>query len=422
MASSQSLLEPGVELEPVECFITEAIRNDLARAPGSRVATRFPPEPNGHLHLGHAKSIVLNFGLAHQFGGTCCLRFDDTNPAKETQAFVDGAVADVRWLGFRPTAVTHASAYMAQLYALALELIRAGLAFVDDESEETIRQKRGGLHRPGEASAFRERDVATNLRLFEDMRAGRCRDGERVLRAKIDMQSSNMLLRDPVLYRVRHVRHHRLDDAWCVFPTYDFAHGQCDSFERISHSLCTLEFAEHRPLYEWLQQKLALPRSQQIEFARLNLAFTCLSKRVLAQLVQESVVAGWDDPRMPTLCGLRRRGVPAAALRAFLLQQGVTRRDTLTKQQVFLKAVLEHLKDAPHAFAILEPLQMRLLNFDQHFRGQEHVEVTYRSASESCARKQRIYADLIIDRQDFQEAPDEAWRRLAPGRVVRLKG
>ncbi|MCL4840080.1 MAG: glutamine--tRNA ligase, partial [Thermoanaerobaculia bacterium] len=348
-------------------FIADIIEHDLATGRHSEIRTRFPPEPNGYLHIGHAKSICLNFGLAAKYGGTCNLRFDDTNPTKEEEEYVASIKQDVRWLGFDWEEREHyASDYFEQLYQWAEQLIQAGKAYVDDLSVEEIREHRGPWNEPGRESPYRERPVAENLDLFRRMRAGEFPDGARVLRAKIDMASGNVNLRDPVMYRILHAAHHRTGDAWCIYPMYDWAHGQSDSIERITHSICTLEFEDHRPLYDWFVRELGIFPPRQIEFARLNLTHTVMSKRKLLRLVEEGVVAGWDDPRLPTIAGLRRRGVPPAAIREFAERIGVTKQESVVELALLEHCVREELnRSAPRRMAVLRPLKLTLVDWPE---------------------------------------------------------
>ncbi|HMB76847.1 MAG TPA: glutamine--tRNA ligase, partial [Kiloniellaceae bacterium] len=349
-------------------FIRDIVKEDLAAGRVRQVVTRFPPEPNGYLHIGHAKSICLNFGVPADFGGYCTLRFDDTNPAKEEQEYIDSIQQDVRWLGFDwGEHLYFASDYFDRLYAWAEELIEAGKAYVDDLSPEEIRAHRGTLTEPGRNSPYRDRDVAENLDLFRRMRAGEFPQGARALRAKIDMASGNINLRDPVIYRIVHAAHPRTGDAWCIYPTYDFAHGQSDAIEGVTHSICTLEFEDHRPLYDWLIENLSVPsRPRQYEFSRLNLTYTVLSKRRLIQLVEEGHVTGWDDPRMPTLSGLRRRGVPPAAIREFCRRIGVNKSYSLVEIQQFEACLREVLNEtAPRRMAVLNPLKVVIVNYPE---------------------------------------------------------
>ncbi len=404
-------------------FIREIVAADLRDGRSSSVVTRFPPEPNGYLHIGHAKSICLNFGIANEFGGRCHLRFDDTNPTKEEQEYIDAIEADVRWLGFDWGAhLYHASDYFEQLYAWGVHLVRTGKAYVDDLSADEIREHRGTLTEPGRNSPFRDRPADENLDLFERMRAGEFPDGARVLRARIDMASPNINLRDPVLYRIVHAAHPRTGDAWCVYPTYDFAHGQSDAIEGITHSICTLEFEAHRPLYDWLIENLPVPsRPRQYEFARLNLTYTVLSKRVLLRLVNEGHVRGWDDPRMPTISGLRRRGFPAEGIRDFAAMIGVAKADSVVEVgqlEFAARGVLN--RTAPRRFAVLDPLRVVIENYPE---GQvEEMEVANNPEDSSAGTRTVSFTrDLWIERDDFMEDPPAKYFRLAPGREVRLR-
>jgi glutaminyl-tRNA synthetase len=405
-------------------FIREIVNADNASGKhGGRVATRFPPEPNGYLHIGHAKSICLNFGVARDYGGTCNLRFDDTNPVTEDVEYVESIQADVRWLGFTwDNRLYYASDYFEQLYACAIQLIKAGLAYVDSQSSDEIRVRRGTLKEPGVDSPFRTRTVAENLELFEKMRAGGFADGTHVLRAKIDMTSPNINMRDPVLYRIRRAHHHRTGDAWCIYPMYDYAHPISDAIERITHSICTLEFEDHRPLYDWLIHNLPLPgQPQQIEFARLNLTYTVMSKRKLLQLVQERHVNGWDDPRMPTLTGLRRRGYPPEAIRRFADEIGVAKRENVVDVGLLEFFVREDLnRRAPRAMAVLDPLKVVIENYPEG--PTEEMNVVNNPEDESAGtRKVPFGRVLYIERDDFMEEPPKKFFRLAPGREVRLR-
>ncbi len=390
-----------------------------------RVATRFPPEPNGYLHLGHAKSICLNFGVAQQFGGTCNLRFDDTNPVTEDTEYVDAIQADVRWLGFSwDDRLFYASDYFERLYECALQLIRDGKAYVDSLTADEMREYRGTLKEPGRESPYRGRSVEENLDLFTRMRAGEFEDGAHVLRAKIDMASPNITMRDPVLYRIRRAHHHRTGDAWCLYPMYDYAHPLSDAFERITHSLCTLEFEEHRPLYDWLIANVTgLPsQPQQIEFARLNLSYTVMSKRKLLQLVNEGHVRGWDDPRMPTLSGIRRRGFTPEAIRRFCDEIGVARRENLIDVGLLEFCVREDLNvRAPRAMAVLDPLKLIIDNYPE---GQtEHFDLANHPNNPDLGTRQVPFGrEIYIERDDFMEDPPKKFFRLAPGREVRLRG
>ncbi len=404
-------------------FIRDIVRDDLEAGRTGTVVTRFPPEPNGYLHIGHAKSICLNFGLAEEFGGHCALRFDDTNPAKEEQEYIDAIERDVRWLGFEwGPHLHHASDYFEQLYGWAEHLIRAGKAYVDDQTHEEMRLNRGTLTEPGRNSPFRDRSVAENLDLFHRMRAGEFPNGKRVLRAKIDMAAGNINLRDPVMYRILHAPHPRTGTAWKIYPSYDFAHGQSDAIEGVTHSICTLEFADHRPLYDWFIENLPVPsRPRQYEFARLNLTHTVLSKRVLTELVRSSAVSGWDDPRMPTIAGMRRRGVPPEALREFVKRIGVARADSLVDVAVLDHAVRDALNaKAERRMAVLKPLRVIVENYPEgQFEELEAVNNPENPASGT--RKVRFGRELCVERDDFMEVPAKKFFRLFPGNEVRLR-
>jgi glutaminyl-tRNA synthetase len=403
-------------------FIRDIVDGDRAAGRAALVVTRFPPEPNGYLHIGHAKSICLNFGIAQEYGGHCSLRFDDTNPAKEEQEFIDAIMRDVRWLGFDwGSHLHHASDYFEQLYRWAEHLIQTGFAYVDDQTAEQIRVSRGSLTEPGRDSPYRARTVAENLDLFRRMRAGEFPNGARTLRALIDMASGNINLRDPVLYRILHAEHPRTGNQWCIYPTYDFAHGQSDAIEGVTHSLCTLEFEDHRPLYDWLIEHLPVPsRPRQYEFARLNIGYTVLSKRVLTTLVRDRHVEGWDDPRMPTLAGLRRRGVPPQAIRDFVRRVGVARANSVVDIAMFDFAVREHLnKVAPRRMAVLRPLKIVIENYDGD--GEELEAVNHPDDPSQGTRKIPFGRELYIERDDFMENPPKKFFRLAPGREVRLR-
>jgi glutaminyl-tRNA synthetase len=404
-------------------FIRDIVAADVAAGRHATIVTRFPPEPNGYLHIGHAKSICLNFGIAREFGGRCHLRFDDTNPEKEEQEYIDAIEADVRWLGFDwGEHLYHASDYFEQLYAWAVDLVRAGKAYVDDLSADAIRVHRGTLTEPGRNSPFRDRSIEENLDLFERMRAGEFPNGARVLRARIDMASPNINLRDPVLYRIVHAAHPRTGDAWCVYPTYDYAHGQSDAIEGVTHSICTLEFEVHRPLYDWLIENLPVPsRPRQYEFARLNLTYTVLSKRVLLRLVNEGHVRGWDDPRMPTISGLRRRGFPAEGIRDFAATIGVAKADSVIEVGMLEHAVRDVLnRTASRRFAVLDPLKVVVENYPEGLV--EQMEVVNNPEDPSAgARSVEFSRELWIERDDFMEEPPAKFFRLAPGREVRLR-
>jgi glutaminyl-tRNA synthetase len=404
-------------------FIREIVAADLRSGRTKTVVTRFPPEPNGYLHIGHAKSICLNFGIARESGGRCHLRFDDTNPTKEEQEYIDGIQADVRWLGFDwGEHLYFASDYFEQLYEWALDLIGAGKAYVDELSADEIRQHRGTLTEPGRDSPWRDRPVDESLDLFVRMRAGEFANGTRVLRARIDMASPNINLRDPVLYRIVHADHPRTGDAWCIYPTYDFAHGQSDAIEGVTHSLCTLEFENHRPLYDWLIENLPVPsRPHQYEFARLNLTHTVLSKRVLLRLVNEGLVRGWDDPRMPTISGLRRRGFPAEGIRDFATMIGVSKADSVVEVEMLEHAARDVLnRTAPRRFGVLDPLKVVIEDYPED-RVEEMEVPNNPEDPDAGTRRVRFGRELWIERDDFMEEPAPRFFRLAPGREVRLR-
>ncbi len=404
-------------------FIREIIAEDLSTGKENSVVTRFPPEPNGYLHIGHGKSICLNFGAAGEFDGRCHLRFDDTNPVKEEQEFIDAIEADVRWLGFDWGKHRYfASDNFEKLYEWAEHLIKNDKAYVDDLSHEEIRQFRGTLKEPGKNSPYRNRNTHENLDLFRRMRAGEFGDGTRVLRAKIDMASANINLRDPVLYRILHTDHPRTGDKWCIYPTYDYAHGQSDAIEGITHSLCTLEFEDHRPLYDWLIENLPTPsRPRQYEFARLNLTYTVLSKRRLTQLVHEGCVSGWDDPRMPTLAGMRRRGLPASALRDFSARIGITKSDAVVEFALLEHCVRDALnKSALRRMGVLDPLKIIIENYRED--QSEELEAVNNPENDADGTRMIPFSrELWIERQDFMEEPPKKFFRLAPGREVRLR-
>jgi len=411
------------EPRTVSNFLRDQIAEDVRtkKYGDAAIQTRFPPEPNGYLHIGHAKAICLDFGLADEFGGKTNLRFDDTNPEKEETEYVESIQKDVRWLGFDWEKLCYASDYFGQLYEWAIQLIRAGKAYVDDLSADEIRQHRGTLTEPGKDSPFRNRSVEENLDLFTRMKSGEFPDGSRVLRAKIDMASPNLNLRDPVMYRILHATHHRTGDAWCIYPMYDFAHGQSDSIERVTHSMCTLEFADHQPLYRWFIDSLGIFPSQQIEFDRLNLTYTLLSKRKLLQLVNEKRVSAWDDPRMPTLSGLRRRGFTPEAIRAFCASIGATRTNGITDIEMleyFQRDDLNHR--ARRAMAVLHPLKVVIDNYPT---GQsEFVEVQNNPEDPSAGTRQVPFSrELYIEHDDFREVPPPKYYRLSPGKEVRLR-
>ncbi|MBA1257041.1 MULTISPECIES: glutamine--tRNA ligase/YqeY domain fusion protein [Pseudomonadaceae] len=404
-------------------FLRQIVQADLDAGKQAKIVTRFPPEPNGYLHIGHAKSICVNFGLAKEFGGDCHLRFDDTNPAKEDQEYIDAIKSDVHWLGFDWAGeVRYASSYFDQLYAWAVNLIEQGLAYVCDLTPEQAREYRGSLTEPGRNSPFRDRSVAENLDLFARMKAGEFKDGEKVLRAKIDMASPNMNLRDPILYRIRHAHHHQTGDAWCIYPSYDFTHGQSDALEGVTHSICTLEFEDHRPLYEWFLAKLPVPaQPRQYEFARLNLNYTVTSKRKLKQLVDEGHVQGWDDPRMSTLSGYRRRGYTPAAIRNFCEMIGVTRSNGVVDVAMLEFAIREDLdQNAPRAMCVLKPLKVVITNYPE---GQvENLELARHPKQDLGVRQLPFTRELYIDQGDYEENPPKGYKRLEPGGEVRLRG
>jgi glutaminyl-tRNA synthetase len=404
-------------------FIRDIIQADLDAKRHRTVVTRFPPEPNGYLHIGHAKAICLNFGVAEEFGGRCHLRFDDTNPTKEEQEYIDAIERDVRWLGFDwGEHLYHASDYFEQLYEWAEHLIRTGKAYVDDQSQDEMRASRGTLTEPGKNSPFRDRTVEENLDLFRRMRAGEFPNGARVLRAKIDMASGNINLRDPVLYRILHASHPRIGTAWSIYPSYDFAHGQSDAIEGITHSLCTLEFEDHRPLYDWFLDHLPVPsRPRQYESARLNLTYTVLSKRVLTELVRGGQVGGWDDPRMPTLAGLRRRGVPPEAIRDFIKRIGVAKANSVVDAGMFDFSVREVLnRRALRRMAVLRPLKIVIENYPQG-QSEDLDAVNHPDDPSAGTRKIRFGRELYVERDDFMENPPKKFFRLSPGKEVRLR-
>ncbi len=414
---------PAQDLRTPTNFLAEIIAEDVRtkKYGDAAVQTRFPPEPNGYLHIGHAKAICIDFGLADEFGGKTNLRFDDTNPEKEEQEYVDSIMADVRWLGFEWDRLCYASDYFGQLYKWAVQLIKAGKAYVDDLSVEEVREHRGNFTEPGKDSPYRNRSVEENLDLFERMKQGEFPDGSRVLRAKIDMAAANLNMRDPVMYRILHAAHQRTGDAWCIYPMYDYAHGQSDSLEQVTHSMCTLEFADHQPLYRWYIEQLGIFPTQQIEFDRLNLTYTLLSKRKLLQLVQEKRVSGWDDPSMPTLCGIRRRGFTPEAIRAFCAAIGASRTNGTTDIEM-----LEHFqrddlnRRARRAMAVLHPLKLVIDNYPA---GQEEfVEVANNPEDPSAGTRQVPFSGTIyIEQDDFREVPPPKYYRLSPGKEVRLR-
>ncbi|MFI3294534.1 MAG: glutamine--tRNA ligase/YqeY domain fusion protein [Rikenellaceae bacterium] len=410
------------EIQPSEKlnFIEEIIENTIAQGQ-QRVHTRFPPEPNGYLHIGHAKSICLNFGLAQKYNGKCNLRFDDTNPVKEDTEYVDSIQEDIKWLGFNWDSVHYASDYFEQLYLWAESLIEQGKAYVDDQTQEEIRQNRGTVTRAGVDSPYRDRSVEDNLGLFRAMRAGEFKDGEKVLRAKIDMAHPNMLMRDPLMYRIIHTDHHRTGSTWCIYPMYDYAHGQSDSIEGITHSVCTLEFDVHRPLYDWFIEALAIFPSHQYEFARLNINYTVMSKRKLLQLVQQGYVSGWDDPRMPTICGLRRRGYSPQSIRLFAEKVGVAKRDNIIDLGLLEWCVREDLnKKVSRRMAVLDPIKVTITNYEE---GKSEVFSCINNPEnpEAGRRDVSFSGEVYIERDDFMEEPPKKYFRLRPGGEVRLR-
>ncbi|EKD31848.1 MAG: hypothetical protein ACD_77C00235G0016 [uncultured bacterium] len=402
-------------------FLEEIVERDLQEGLHKSILTRFPPEPNGYLHIGHAKSICLNFGLAKKYGGETNLRFDDTNPTKEDVEYVDSIKEDVKWLGFDWAKELYASDYFEQLYIWAQELIKKGLAYVDDQTQEEIRLNRGSVTQAGNSSPYSNRSIAENLELFAAMRDGKYADGEKVLRAKIDMGHSNMLMRDPILYRIIHAHHHRTGNNWCIYPMYDYAHGQCDSLENITHSICTLEFDVHRPLYDWFIEKLGIFRSRQFEFARLNLTYTVMSKRKLLELVKDNLVSGWDDARMPTICGLRRRGFTPESIRLFADKVGVAKRDNIIDISLLEWCVREDLNKRSNRYmAVLNPIKLTVSNFPgdktEYFNAPVNPE-----NPEAGTRSIPFSKELLIEREDFMEEPSRKYFRLKPGGEVRLK-
>ena len=403
-------------------FIEEIITKDLENGTVNEVVTRFPPEPNGYLHIGHAKSICLNFGMAAQFGGRCNLRFDDTNPAKEETEYVEAIMEDVKWLGFEWAELRYASDYFEQFYKWALDLIKAGKAYVDDQNAEEIRANRGTLTKPGADSPYRDRSVEENLELFAKMTAGEFEEGSHVLRAKIDMASSNLNLRDPVIYRILKREHHRTGAKWCVYPMYDFAHGYEDAIEGVTHSICTLEFQDHRPLYDWFIANVDVPHvPHQYEFARLNLTYTVMSKRKLLELVSLGIVDGWDDPRMPTISGFRRRGYTAASIRRFCREIGVAKADSMVEVELLQHCLREELnKTARRGMAVLNPLKVVLENWPEGFVDELPAENNPEDP-EAGSRKVKIGREVYIEREDFMEEPVKGFFRLSPGKEVRLK-
>jgi len=401
-------------------FIEEIIEEDLKSEKYKRILTRFPPEPNGYLHIGHAKSICLNFGLARKYNGTTNLRFDDTNPVTEETEYVDSIKEDIRWLGFTWSNEYYSSDYFDQLYSFAVKLISKGFAYVDDSTSEQIAADKGTPTEPGKENEFRNRTIEENLRLFEEMKNGKFEDGEKVLRAKIDMAHQNMLMRDPIMYRIKHAHHHRTLDKWCIYPMYDFAHGQSDSIEHISHSICTLEFVPHRQLYNWFIEKLEIFPSRQYEFARLNMTYTVMSKRKLLQLVNEGYVSGWDDPRMPTLSGFRRKGYTPLSIRTFCEKIGVAKRDNLIDISLLEFCIREELNQtANRVMAVLNPVKLILDNYDENKT--EELTTENLPNDPNNTRTVSLSKELWIEKEDFMEVPVKKWFRLAPGQMVRLK-
>ena len=403
-------------------FLEEIIENDLASGKYDSILTRFPPEPNGYLHLGHAKSLCINFGLAQKYGGKTNLRYDDTNPTKEDTEYVDAIKEDIKWLGFQWEKECYASDYFDQLYEWAEQMIMRGQAYVDDQTLEEMRENRGTVDQPGKDSPWRDRSVEENLRLFREMKAGVYADGEKVLRARIDMAHPNMMFRDPILYRIKHAHHHRTGDKWCIYPMYDFTHGQCDSIEHITHSICTLEFDVHRPLYDWFIETLGIYPSHQYEFARLNLTYTLMSKRKLLELVQKGYVSGWDDPRMPTLCGVRRRGYTPDALKTFCDKIGVSKRDQLMDIQLLEWCVRQDLNARANRYMVVsdDPIKVTLTNWEP---GKvEWFDCPLNPAEpEGASRRVPFSGELLIDRADFMEDAPKKYFRLKPDGEVRLK-
>lgn len=401
-------------------FIEEIVEADLASGKHNSILTRFPPEPNGYLHMGHAKSICLNFGLAKKYGGKTNLRFDDTNPTTEDTEYVDSIKEDVQWLGFEWANELYASDYFEQLYQFALALVKKGLAYVDESTSEEIATQKGTPTQPGVANIYRDRPIQENVRLFEAMRAGAYPDGSKVLRAKIDLTSPNMLLRDPIIYRIKHAHHHRTGNAWCIYPMYDFAHGQSDSIENITHSICTLEFVSHRPVYDWFIEQLGIFPSHQYEFARLNMSYTVMSKRKLLQLVNEQIVTGWDDPRMPTISAMRRRGFTPHSIREFCDKIGIAKRDNLIDFSLLEFCVREHLnKIALRRMVVFNPIKVIITNFEKEV---EMVQSEDNPEDANTTHRQIPFTrEIFIEQDDFMEVPSKKYFRLAPGQMVRLK-
>ena len=413
--------EEVVETRPLN-FLEEIIENDLSSGKHTSVLTRFPPEPNGYLHIGHAKSICLNFGLAKQYGGKTNLRFDDTNPVKEDTEYVDSIKNDIQWLGFQWANEFYASDYFDQLYEWAVQMIKSGLAYVDDQTQEEIRAGRGTVQTPGTNSPYRDRSVEENLDLFERMKNGEFPEGARVLRAKIDMAHPNMMFRDPLMYRIIHADHHRTGSKWCIYPMYDYAHGQCDSIENITHSICTLEFDVHRPLYDWFIEKLNIFPSHQYEFARLNLTYTVMSKRKLLELVKNNFVSGWDDPRMPTICGLRRRGYTPESIRAFAEKVGVAKRDNMIDLSLLEWCLRDDLNRRSNRYmAVLDPVKLVIDNWPADVDSEICTAPRNQENPDAGTREIAFTKELYIEREDFMEEPPKKFFRLRPGGEVRLK-
>ena len=407
----------------VSNFIKDIVEDDLKTRKHTKIITRFPPEPNGYLHLGHAKSICLNFGLAKTYGGECNLRFDDTNPSKEDMEYIDSIQEDIKWLGFTPTRICYASDYYDQLYAWAEELIQKGLAYVCSLNTDEIRDYRGTLTTAGKNSPDRDRSIEENLDLFRRMKNGEFKDGEYTLRAKIDMASPNMNFRDPAIYRIKHEIHPRTGDKWCIYPMYDFAHGESDAIEHITHSICTLEFEDHRPLYNWFVEHLSVPsKPRQIEFARLNLTYTVMSQRYLLSLVKDGTVSGWDDPRMPTICGIRRRGYAAKALRNFCELIGVSKADSIVDYSLLEHCVRDVLnKEAQRRMAVLDPIKLIIENYPEDKEEDIVCENNTEAEADAGTRTVKFTKELYIEREDFEENPPKKWFRMAIGQEVRLK-
>ena len=413
--------EEVVEARPLN-FLEEIIENDLSSGRHTSVLTRFPPEPNGYLHIGHAKSICLNFGLAKQYGGKTNLRFDDTNPVKEDTEYVDSIKNDIQWLGFQWANEFYASDYFEQLYEWAVQMIKSGLAYVDDQTQEEIRAGRGTVQTPGTNSPYRDRSVEENLDLFERMKNGEFPDGSRVLRAKVDMAHPNMMFRDPLMYRIIHADHHRTGSKWCIYPMYDYAHGQCDSIENITHSICTLEFDVHRPLYDWFIEKLNIFPSHQYEFTRLNLTYTVMSKRKLLELVRNNFVSGWDDPRMPTICGLRRRGYTPESIRAFAEKVGVAKRDNMIDLSLLEWCLRDDLNKRSNRYmAVLNPVKLVIDNWPADVESEICTAPKNQENPDAGTREIAFTKELYIEREDFMEEPPKKFFRLRPGGEVRLK-